>query len=56
MENIYIQGVSVNGKDLDRAWFEWDEIANGGILRYRLGKEPNTEWAKGLPPSMSEIE
>ncbi|MBR6725930.1 MAG: GH92 family glycosyl hydrolase [Clostridia bacterium] len=56
IENLYIQGVSVNGVELDRAWLKWEEIANGGVIRYRLGKTPNTEWAKVLPPSMSEIE
>jgi putative alpha-1,2-mannosidase len=31
-ENIYIQSMKLNGKDLDRYWISHDEIAIGGFL------------------------
>jgi len=52
-ENIYIHGISVNGQQIHRAWLTWDEIANGGIIRFTLGKEPYSAWASELPPSLS---
>lgn len=52
-ENVYIRGITVNGKALDRAWLTWDEIANGGVIRYELSNEPCTAWAVQLPPSLS---
>ena len=53
-ENVYIRGITVNGKPLDRAWLTWDEIANGGVIRYELSNEPCTDWAVQLPPSLSK--
>ena len=49
-ENIYIQGVTVNGTSIDRAWLTWEEIANGGVIRFALSDQPNMEWGKELPP------
>lgn len=56
LENVYIQGITVNGQAIDRAWLTWDEIANGGVIRFSLGSEPCTTWAKQLPPSLSTEE
>lgn len=55
-ENVYIQSASLNGKPLDRSWFYYDQLVNGGTLVLELGPKPNTSWAAGLdhaPPSMS---
>lgn len=49
-DNTYIAGVIVNGKRIDRAWLRWDEIANGGVIRFELSDTPCTDWATQLPP------
>ncbi len=38
--NIYVQSVSLNGKELNRNWITHDEIMNGGVLEFEMGKEP----------------
>lgn len=53
-ENVYIRGLSVNGKPVHRAWLTWEEIANGGTIRYELSDTPCGDWAEELPPSASE--
>ena len=51
-ENIYIQSVSLNGKNLDRAWITHDEITSGGTLRFVMGPEPDKSFGSdNLPPS-----
>ncbi len=54
--NPYISGIDVNGIPIDRAWLKWEEIATGGVISYHLTDQPNDEWAKTLPPSVSEPE
>jgi predicted alpha-1,2-mannosidase len=39
-ENIYVQKVWLNNAPLDRTWFTHDEIAQGGALRFEMGKNP----------------
>ena len=55
-ENQYICGIDVNGMPIDRAWLKWEEIANGGVISYHLTDQPNDEWVKALPPSVSKPE
>jgi putative alpha-1,2-mannosidase len=43
-ENIYIQKVTLNGKNLNRSWIKHEEITNGGRLEFILGKTPNRSW------------
>lgn len=43
-ENIYIQSVELNGKQLNRTWITHQEIIEGGTLEFLLGSEPNEEW------------
>jgi predicted alpha-1,2-mannosidase len=53
-ENVYIQNVQLNGKDLPRSWFAHADILAGGELRFRMGSKPNKEWASApadRPPS-----
>ncbi|HEY1648602.1 MAG TPA: GH92 family glycosyl hydrolase [Terracidiphilus sp.] len=53
-ENVYIQRAELNGKELTRSWFRHEEIAAGGELRFRMGAQPNKEWATApadRPPS-----
>lgn len=48
-ENVYIQTVQLNGKDLTRSWLTHDEILAGGELHFRMGSQPNKEWATTKP-------
>ncbi|MDP9159644.1 MAG: GH92 family glycosyl hydrolase [Acidobacteriota bacterium] len=55
-KNIYIQSASLNGKQLNRPWFEHAAIANGGKLEFRMGPSPNKNWGSSpdsIPASMS---
>ncbi len=53
-QNIYVQGVELNGKPLSRSWFTHADILAGGELRFQMGPEPNKTWASApadRPPS-----
>lgn len=53
-ENLYIQSAELNGKRLTRSWFTHADIVAGGELRFRMGGQPNKQWAsapKDRPPS-----
>jgi predicted alpha-1,2-mannosidase len=55
-ENIYIQSVKLNGKELNRAWITHDEVVSGGVLEFKMGPEPNLEFGSDpahYPPSMT---
>lgn len=55
-ENVYVQGVTVDGKKWDKPWFNHAALADGGVVRFRMGPEPST-WGssrKALPPSPSD--
>ncbi len=55
--NIYVQGVTLNGKPVDRAWVSHSEIVTGGTLKFTMGAEPNRSWAsapESAPPSMTK--
>ncbi|MEN8156290.1 MAG: GH92 family glycosyl hydrolase [Bacteroidota bacterium] len=52
--NKYIQKASLNGVDLERAWFTHDELINEGTLELVMGSKPNKLWGSNkeeLPPS-----
>jgi predicted alpha-1,2-mannosidase len=54
--NKYIQSATLDGKPLNRPWFDHSEIKNGGKLVFMMGCEPNKEWGsspEAAPPSMS---
>ncbi|MGB7742385.1 MAG: glycoside hydrolase domain-containing protein, partial [Terracidiphilus sp.] len=53
-ENVYIQSAQLNGKDWTRSWISHAQIVAGGELLFRMGPEPNKEWAQApadRPPS-----
>ena len=53
-ENKYIQKASLNGKELKKAWFSWEDIKNGGELVLEMGNKPNYLWGSqpdAAPPS-----
>jgi predicted alpha-1,2-mannosidase len=54
-ENRFIQSAVLNGKPLDKTWFDQDVIKNGGKIVFQMGAEPNKNWGsdlKSVPPSM----
>jgi predicted alpha-1,2-mannosidase len=55
-KNLYIQSATLNGRPLDKPWFEHSAIANGGKLVLDMGPTPNCSWGSAVasaPPSMS---
>jgi predicted alpha-1,2-mannosidase len=46
-KNIYIQKTWLNGKPLDRYWFDHADLVRGGKLEIELGPEPNQIWGLG---------
>ena len=53
--DCYIQGFALNGRPLDRAWFRYDEIANGAKLTFRMVAAPDLTFATApgvAPPSL----
>lgn len=51
-ENIYISQVVLNGKPLNRAWFQHHEIAEGGKLEFYMSNQPDNSWETRIPPSV----
>ncbi|KAF1005976.1 MAG: hypothetical protein GAK28_02884 [Luteibacter sp.] len=54
--NIYIQSATLNGKPWTKPWFSHADIANGAVLEFTMGPEPNTSWGSDphdAPYSMS---
>ena len=40
-ENIYIQKAELNGKPYSKSFITYNDIMNGGVLKFTMGKEPN---------------
>ena len=53
-ENKYIQKAVLNGKTLDKAWFQHSDIAQGGILELKMGPRPNKLWGVDTPPPSAD--
>ena len=54
-KNIYIQSITLNGKDYHKSFIIHKDITSGGKLIFNMGPEPNKEWATNmkLPYSIS---
>lgn len=53
-KNIYIQGLTLNGKDLGRNYITHNEIMQGGELIFSMGNSPNKSFGinpEGFPKS-----
>ena len=48
-DNIYIQQVSLNGKPYTHNYITHEDIMQGGVMTFVMGKKPNTQW--GAAPS-----
>ncbi|MBX2843240.1 MAG: GH92 family glycosyl hydrolase [Flammeovirgaceae bacterium] len=56
-ENKYIQSVRLNGKPVNRAWLDHQEIMDGGTIEFTMGSKPNKKWGTNvdaIPFSMSK--
>lgn len=52
-ENVYIQSMTLNGKDWNKTYILFDDIKNGGEIVYNMGNKPNKRWGTlkdSLPP------
>ncbi|KAJ7702231.1 glycosyl hydrolase family 92-domain-containing protein [Mycena rosella] len=49
-QNIYVQGLNVNGKKISRSYLLHDEIANGATVIFDMGPQPSA-WDLEVPPS-----
>ena len=45
-ENVYIQSVSLNGKNHSKTFITHDQIMKGGELVFEMGNKPNLNWGK----------
>lgn len=55
-ENLYIQGVRLNGQLYEKTYLSHDLFTNGGKLEFEYGREPNRDWGTaraGRPFSLS---
>lgn len=53
-ENIYIQSLEINGKAVNRSYINHKEINDGGEIKFIMGKQPNKDWGKEKPYSLSK--
>ncbi|MCM5663898.1 GH92 family glycosyl hydrolase [Galbibacter mesophilus] len=49
---IHIKSATLNGKPLNRAWLQHEEIANGGRLVLKMSSKPSKWASEDLPPSL----
>ncbi len=45
-DNVYIQKALLNGREYDKCWLDFADIAAGGTLELFMGPGPNSEWGK----------
>jgi predicted alpha-1,2-mannosidase len=49
-QSIYVQSVSLNGKNWDSTFLPYNELKDGGSIAFTMGPEPGKEW--GTRPSV----
>ena len=49
-DNKYIQSIKLNGKALDRLWFQHKDLIDGGHLELEMGNIPNRKLGIANPP------
>lgn len=42
-ENLYIQSATLNGRLLDKNFIRYNDISDGGVLKFEMGSQPNKE-------------
>lgn len=53
-KNIYVQSATLNGKPLEKSWFQHATIVNGGKLVLQMGDKPSKWGSQEMPPSLSD--
>ncbi len=55
-ENIYVQGVKIDGKKWDKTYVSHKELADGGTIEFDMGSSPSSWGTKrsAAPPSLTE--
>ncbi|MDB5137108.1 MAG: glycoside hydrolase family 92 protein [Mucilaginibacter sp.] len=53
-ENVYIQSVKFNGKQLNNCWLYRDELMQGGKIVFTMGNKPNEAWGSKVPPPSAQ--
>jgi predicted alpha-1,2-mannosidase len=48
----YVQSATLNGKALDNCWLYRDALYKGGILKLKMGMQPNRRWGATTPPPL----
>jgi putative alpha-1,2-mannosidase len=43
-DRIYIQRALLNGKEYNKCYIDFNEIARGGVLELFMGEQPNEKW------------
>lgn len=55
--NPYIQSVQLNGRQHQKSWIPFQDISDGGTLRFTVSAQPNRAWGSApedTPPSLSD--
>lgn len=55
-ENVYIQSATLNGKDYNKSYLDFNEVMAGGTLKFEMSTTPNKNWAntdESVPYSLS---
>ena len=42
-KNVYVQDIRVNGKELNRNYFTFEELNEGGNINFQMGADANTQ-------------
>jgi predicted alpha-1,2-mannosidase len=45
-KNIYIQGITLNGKKYTKSYIAHADLLKGGIILFEMGSKPNLNWGK----------
>ncbi|MGH8795283.1 MAG: GH92 family glycosyl hydrolase [Stackebrandtia sp.] len=54
-QNVYVQGLKLDGQSYDKSYLTHDTLADGAVLDFDMGAEPS-DWASGpdaAPPSVT---
>lgn len=49
-ENMYVQGVQLNGNSIENCWINRSELMNGGELTFKMDSVANKNWGVKTPP------
>ena len=56
LDNPYIKSLQLNGQNKKTTWILWEEVKNGGVLRFKTSKKINYNWGMNtLSPSFQGL-